>query len=64
MMMDGARPSLNIQAARMTGREVLASQIEQKRNELAQLDALYRALPLELPYEADQALFELLVRAR
>lgn len=45
---------------RETAREALTRMIDEQRDDLAGLDALYRALPLELPYKADLALWKIL----
>ena len=49
-------PHGNITCREMTANEILERIINARRNELADLDELYRSLPKELPHRADRAL--------
>lgn len=59
---DGQERSICSTATRQTARGVLRTKIENVENELRELRVLERALPLELPHEADAALWRLLVQ--
>ena len=56
-------PHGNIACREMTANEVLDRNINERRNELADLDELYRSLPKELPHRASRALVRLIHRS-
>lgn len=49
---------------RMSARAILEQRIARLRSEAERLEALLRALPMELPPAADEALWDLVCRAR
>lgn len=49
---------------RMSARTMLRERIERLQRQVKQLEALDKALPLELPQDADEALWEMLLRSR
>lgn len=51
-------------AARMTARGELEAKIQRLRNEANYLEALLKALPPELPRDADHALWALVIGVR
>lgn len=48
----------------MTARQLLGREIPRLQNRAAALESLLRALPMELPPEADEALFDIVMRSR